>query len=112
MLLLASVSVAGQVSSSQDSAQQPKLGSIRGRVVNESGQPLANVSVSVGRFDSPQSEQNVLTDRDGKFELTGLAPARYRIIARLRAYAPALRDPTQPTENFYRVGDSVTMVLI
>jgi protocatechuate 3,4-dioxygenase beta subunit len=112
MMLLASVSVVGQVSSSRESAQQPKLGSIRGRVVNESGQPLANASVSLGRFDSPQSEQTVFTDREGKFELTGLAPARYRIVARLRAYAPALRDPSQPSENFYRVGDSVTMVLV
>ena len=94
------------------SAVEAKPGTITGRVVNESGRPLPNARVSVRRWGlmDPQSIHTT-TDREGKFELSGLQPVNYQVFAYLQGYVP-LRldlDETQPT--VYRAGDSVTLVL-
>ncbi len=87
-------------------------GIITGRVVNEIGEPLQNALVTVRTFASATPPQNVFTDRDGKFRVTGLSSAVYLASASLVAYtaAPRDRDSTQATS--YRVGDDINIVLI
>jgi len=52
------------------------------------------------------------TDREGKFEVSGLQPFSYQVFAYLQGYAPLLRDLDDTPAGVYRAGDSVTLVLI
>jgi hypothetical protein len=51
------------------------------------------------------------TDREGKFEVSGLQPVNYQIFAFRQGYVPLLRDLDEDQASVYRVGDSVTLVL-
>jgi hypothetical protein len=108
LLLLGSISVLGQTSSPPMTDNSPKTGSIRGRVVNESGQPMPNVTISLRAFGSARSE-TLVTDNEGKFEATGLEPVNYQVTAWLGAYVQVPRDDN--TVNNYRIGDSVRFVM-
>ena len=92
------------------SAQEAKPGTISGRVVNESGQPLPKASVMLRRWGLMEPGSiNTTTDREGKFEVSGLQPFNYQIFAYLQGYAPLHRD--LEVSPVYRAGDSVTLVL-
>ena len=100
------------VSAQTSSAQEAKPGTISGRVVNESGRPLPNANVSARRWGLMQSQNiQTSTDREGKFELTGLEPVNYQVFAYRQAYVPLLRDLDETQPTVYRAGDSVTLVL-
>ena len=84
-----------------------KTGSINGRVVTESGQPLINVSVwvrVVGSQDAPVA--TTTTNRDGVFKVTGLERGTYTVQTSVPSYIPKVRYSV-PT-----VGESVTLVLL
>lgn len=86
-------------------AQTTTSGTITGRVVSDSGQPLANVRIMLRPAGLFQPVANTVSDRDGKFQMSGLEPRSYQLAAWLSAYTPF----TSSTN--YRVGDSVTVVL-
>jgi hypothetical protein len=115
MLLLTSLSAFGQTqqrSSPDESTEVPKTGAITGRVLNESGQPLANAAVSIRAFGSMGEGRGTTTDRDGTFQVGGLDPVAYLISASIPAYTPLPRDPDSTQATYNRVGDSVNLVLI
>lgn len=98
-------------------AQQKKLdsnrdGTITGRVVNESGQPLSNVAVSLRPYGASSFRRESLTDREGKFQFKELPAQVYLISTGLPAYIPAPRDPDNTQSTSYRVGDDVTLIMI
>jgi len=95
------------------STQAEKPGTISGRVVNESGRPLPNAVITLRRVGSMSPESiNATTDREGKFEVSGLPRMSYQIFAFLQGYAPLLRSDLDDTKaGIYHVGDSVTLVL-
>lgn len=78
---------------------------ISGRVVSDNGQPLANVRITLRTVGLVQRIDATDTDRDGKFQISGLEPRPYQLTAWLSAYAPF----TSSTN--YHVGDSVAVVL-
>ena len=84
-------------------AQTP--GTITGRVVSDSGQPLANARIMLRPSGLLQTSASTITDRDGKFQMSGLEPRPYQLTVWLSAYTPFT-----PSTN-YRVGDSVRVVL-
>lgn len=93
-----------------------KPGTISGRVVNESGRPLRNARVSLERVGSMTQRMSAettmtTTDREGKFEVSGLQSASYRIFAFREGYAPLIRDLEHSHALLYHVGDSVTLTL-
>ena len=92
-------------------AQGSQAGTITGRVVNESGQPLPNARVNVVPVGSSQQTEGTTTDRDGNFQVTGLQPRSYRVFAWLSTYAPLASDLDTWTRN-YKIGDSVTLVMV
>src|SRR5689334_8966518 len=84
---------------------------ISGRVVNESGRPLPATGVTLRRLGSMEvANASADTDREGKFEVSGLQPAGYRIVAQRQGYVPLFSDPDE-AERIYHAGDSVTLVL-
>lgn len=111
-LLIGSLQAIAQTSSS--TAPNSKPGTISGRVVNENGRPLPNVHIFVMRAGSltpNPTTTSATTDREGKFELSGLEPVSYHVSAFLRGYVPSIRDLDDTQPGVFRVGDSVTFVL-
>jgi Carboxypeptidase regulatory-like domain len=101
-------------------AQQPieegpepsKSDAISGRIVNESGQPIANATVFVRAFDSQNQGDVTTTDSEGRFRMSGLQPRAYLVTAFAPLYAQAPRYTANSQPQVYRVGDSVTLVLM
>lgn len=105
-------SVDGQ-SQPDDSTEEPtKTGAIKGRVVNESGQPLANVSVSVRAYGAIGQSRITTSDSDGNFKVGDLDPVGYLVTASAPSYTTPPRDPNNPQVTYYRVGDSVRLELV
>jgi hypothetical protein len=91
-------------------AQGSQTGTITGRVVNESGQPLPNARVSVLAVGPLQQNEGTLTDREGNFQVAGLQPRSYRVFASLSTYTPLASDLDAWLRN-YRIGESVRLVM-
>jgi len=108
MLFLATSITVGQTQPRPANASN--TGSITGKVVNESGQPLPNASVWVYAVGSQGPGQMVTSDQEGKFKLTGLQRVPYSISASMPAYMSTPRSREQ--QGKYEVGDSVTLVLV
>ena len=110
MLLLLCIAVHAQVpASAPKSSEKPTTttGSITGRVVNESGQPLAGTSVFVRTVTSGFTARATTTDADGNFRVNGLERGLYIVSAQAPAYTFPF-DPTTPP-TYYRIGDSVRL---
>lgn len=110
VLLCSLCSAVGAQVQSPRNTDQPTLGTISGKIVNESGQPLAGASVMVRGLNSVGSGRTATTDTDGSFSVGSLEPGLYTVVAHAPAYTSNLTDPNQPT--YYRIGDSVRMELI
>lgn len=117
ILLLAAICATAQRPTLPRTRTQPasakvesNTGDISGRVVDESGQPLVNVTVYV-RPATPQGLPviDTKTDREGVFRVSGLERGPYTVSASLPAYVP--RAPG-PGPAFQSAADSVTLVLI
>jgi len=111
-----SAAIAGSDPTKERKEQKP--GSIKGRVVGDDGQPMANVPViaapigrGAARRPGPAGRgAQTNTDDDGAFEFEGLAPASYVI----SASAPGYITPPSEDENsmgVYRAGDFANITL-
>jgi hypothetical protein len=110
--ILCAISVSAVAQSPRDETPTPSTtGAISGRVVNENGQPLPNVSVSLRGSQPLFQPRTTTTDNEGNFQVAGLDPVLYGILAFTPAYITPPRDPDSPA-NYYRVGDTVTVNLI
>ena len=113
VILLLPIPIAAQQTGGDNSqSKSPEQRVITGRVVNESGQPLAGVSIYV-RTIGASSGQQTATDGEGNFKAQGLDPGTYQIFANLPAYIAEtpVADPNIPA-TYYRPGDSATITLI
>jgi hypothetical protein len=110
MLCTVSMNIAAQAQ--RDETQTPTTtGTITGRVVTDSGQPLPNASISLRGSQPLFQPRTTTTDSEGNFQVSGLDPVLYGVAASAPAYVMPARDPdSQP--NYYRVGDTVTVSLI
>jgi hypothetical protein len=113
MLLLLCTAVHAQVpASAPTSSEEPTTttGSITGRVVNESGQPLVGTSIFVRTVNSGFAARTTVTDAEGNFRVNGLERGLYIISAQAPAYTFSSDPTTSPT--YHRVGDSVRLELV
>ena len=92
-------------------SDDPRVGTISGIVVNESGQPLIGATISVRAAGPSVIGRTSTTNSEGHFDVKGLDSSLYFVTAFSPAYvAPPLEVDTQaPT---YRVGDTVKLVLM
>lgn len=111
-MLLCAISLHATAQAQRDESQTANTnGTITGRVVTESGQPLPNASVSLRGSQPLFQPRTATTDNEGNFQVNSLDPVLYGISAVAPAYVTPPRDPdSQP--NYYRVGDSVTVSLV
>ena len=98
-----------QVRSPAPKTEQPTLGTIDGKVVNESGQPLGGAMVFV-RTVSPGIARSTITDLEGNFRVNGLETGLYLVTANSPAYTNVVRDPEAP--KYYRLGDSARVEMV
>lgn len=85
------------------------MGAIDGKVVNESGQPLAGASVFVRAVNSGVN-RTTTTDVDGNFRVNGLESNLYFVNAISPAYTNIPGDPDAP--QYYRLGESVRVEMV
>lgn len=111
LILLTSLCVVGQVQSSAPSTNEPTTGTISGKVVNETGQPMAGASTVVRAVNSVTLGRTTVTDLDGNFSVSGLEPTLYTVAASAPAYTSISSDPFAPA-TYYRIGDSVRLELV
>jgi hypothetical protein len=90
---------------------EPKTGSISGRVVNESGQPLAGAAVFVRGAGPSIIGRTTTSNIEGNFQVNGLDNGLYYVSANSPAYVAPPPDIDTPTPT-YRVGDTVRIELI
>jgi Carboxypeptidase regulatory-like domain len=110
LLILLFVSTCAVAVAQSTNTSRTKTGSIIGSVVNENGQPLSDVVISIRAFSAVRSVQMATTDSDGKFEFNGLEPVAYQIEASHNVYS--LRPREEGTPNDYHIGDSVKLVMV
>jgi hypothetical protein len=113
MVLLCTIPIAAQQTVADNSqSQSPEQHAITGRVINESGQPLAGVSIFIRTIGASSGHQTA-TDGEGNFRAQGLDPGTYQIMANLPAYIMDTPpgDASIPA-TYYRPGDSATLTLI
>src|ERR1044071_1119308 len=117
VMLALSVVVCAQVASTGSGTgsgtapktEQPTIGTIDGKVVNESGQPLAGAMVFV-RTVNLGNARSTITDLEGNFRVNGLQTGLYLITANSPAYTNVLGDPDAP--KYYRLGDSANVEMV
>jgi hypothetical protein len=109
--LVCVVLCAQQPSPTPKKTNEAATGAIDGKVVNESGQPMAGATVIVRVVNAPSSGRSTTSDVDGNFRVTGLEPALYIVSANSPAYtSPLPADPMVP--DYSRIGDTVRVELI
>src|SRR5262249_3163074 len=87
-------------------------GTISGQVVNENGEPLTQAVVTVRGFGNGTPAGVFGTDRDGKFQATGLDPRAYVITAAVPGYVAAPRDPDLNPSAHYQVGATARLEML
>src|SRR5262245_11092326 len=96
----------------QTTSEPSKTGVIGGRVISEDGQPLAGVSIRIASTRSGSASANpVLTDEEGRFQLTGLARVAYSLSASLPAYVTTSLSGSIGESSFFHDGDVVTITM-
>jgi len=112
-LLLAPASTQRALSqSSPDETGATSTGTISGRVMNESGQPIAHAIIFVTGSAGPSQQRTTVTDDAGNFQVAGLDASLYFVRASAPSYLTAPSDPESPVFSTYRIGDSVNISMI
>ena len=97
-------------SANQDTSQKAaaRVGSITGRIVNESGKPMPNARVFVSGTGRQAVRRMISTDEAGRFVVDDLPRGSYVINAQASGYV-LVRNPGDTA--YHRPGDSVNLVL-
>lgn len=95
------------------SARERSTGTITGRVVGESGEPIPGALIYLGQRGAAQlnRSQRVIADEEGNFQITGLDPGLYNVNANVPGYVPDT-DPSTGRPALYRPGDNVSLRLV
>jgi hypothetical protein len=112
IFIFGAITTRAQSQVDENALERSSNGSISGRVVNQSGQPLANALVTIRSYGSMGSGRTATTDSGGNFEVSGLTPLAYLVSASFPSYVAAPRDPDVNPIGYYRVGEVVTLEML
>src|SRR5262249_55479861 len=112
IVLSSAALVPGQSETDEANGDANARGKITGRVLSESGQPLANVVVNIRGYAGSFPARQLTTDGDGSFQATNLAPMAYLISVTAPGYVQVPRDADVNPVGYYRVGDSVRLEMM
>jgi hypothetical protein len=98
-----------------DDVQFIRFGTISGRVLSESGEPIPGVWVEACEYrDQPQFCQRQATDENGDYRLVGLPAGEYRVRAGVEGqpdlFYDDTGDPEQADRVMVQVGIETTMM--
>jgi len=110
IVLALSVSLNGQQPTAGP-ADDARIGTISGTVVNDSGQPMTGALVTVRQAGPSVLGRTTMSNSDGHFEVAGLDNGLYYVTAFSPAYVAPPRDIDTPAP-VYRVGDSLRLELL
>ena len=111
VLIALCVAAQGQVPTvAPKSNDESATGSITGRVVNESGQPVAGASATVRRTNS-STGRTTTTDAEGNFRVNNLDRGLYIITASAAAHITLPSNSGGPP-TYYRLGDTANVRLV
>ena len=110
LIALCAVVHGQEPSSAPKSTDEPATGSISGRVVNESGQPMPGASLVLRRTNSLVTGRTSTADSEGNFRINNLERGLYMVHATAPAYTtmPDFGD----SATYYRIGDTVNLRLV
>lgn len=91
---------------------KPAPNSISGRVVNQTGQPVANATISITRLNSASPARPMPVAADGSFKVTGLEPGIFSVTASAPGYVNVPRDPATTPASYYHIGDTVSISML
>jgi protocatechuate 3,4-dioxygenase beta subunit len=83
---------------------------IRGRVVDEAGQPIANAQVWMTTYGARFRNTTTETDADGNFTFENVSPGVYMLQSNAPTYAPPA--PSNTPRALYRPGDTALLQMI
>jgi hypothetical protein len=87
-----------------------RRGTIKGRVINDNGQPIAGASINIFTPGGvPTSQRRLNADEDGRFEIDDLFPAPYFVTPSLPGYVLSMNGNER---RYYRIGDDVTLTMM
>jgi Carboxypeptidase regulatory-like domain len=111
-VLLFSVSASAQSPDTTEETTSVAPSAITGRVIAQSGQPIANATVRVLRLNSSNPPRPVPAGSDGSFKISGLEPGVFLVTASAPSFVPAPADTDTETTALYRIGDVVTLSMV
>ncbi|HEV2707870.1 MAG TPA: carboxypeptidase-like regulatory domain-containing protein [Pyrinomonadaceae bacterium] len=89
-----------------------RTGSLNGRILNESGQGLANALVLARPAGRPGPVSMASTNAEGEFQIQNLEQTAYQLTPIAAGYVEVQDSPTARRQvNYYRAGESATIVM-
>lgn len=105
-----SFGVSAQSQEDESKSSAPGTGTVRGRVIDETGQPVAHATVYINASVALPQRHITFTDDAGNFQINGLDALIYNVGASAPSYVTTPREPD--SLSYYRIGDSVTISML
>ncbi len=80
-----------------------QTGTVRGMVLDEEGQPIADASVRMESLGDLSRQYETKTNEKGEFTRVGMRPGPYRVTVSKEGFAPAASDVTVPLGEAIRI---------
>src|SRR5579864_8352010 len=107
LVVLLTLAASAQESPRPASALKPRF-RISGTVVNAiSGEAVAEVEVAIGKNESPDSVQTIVTTEDGRFHFENLAQGKYWLAAQGKGFPPQRFDEHESYSTAIAVGPNL-----
>lgn len=96
-------------SAAQTQSSTRRGGSIIGRLINESNQPIPGAGINVRGVGATGAGRSIGTDEDGRFHADDLAPGGYTVSPYVPGYVPATDSADR---QYYRPGETVILRVV
>src|SRR6266545_5129718 len=111
LIVALSFSLSAQSQEDESKSGAAETGMLRGRVIDETGQPIPHATVYVNGSVALSQPRITFTDDGGNFQIYGLDALIYNVGASAPSYVTAPREPDS-SPSYFRIGDSVTISML
>jgi hypothetical protein len=111
LMVASSFGVSAQFQEDESKSGAPGTGTVRGRVIDETGQPVPHATVYVNASVALPQRHITFTDDAGNFQINDLDALIYNVGASAPSYVTTPREPDS-LPSYFRIGDSVTISML